>query len=139
MALTTREMEMVQDTNVVAHIERLQAKISEECRAEGATFFMVPTTKWAEQGCYANVYEYERSMTLNDFSDTHKEAYGFRPRGDFSNYTLVEIEAMLEELCQQMPETHEDDYRVVESWIQDDVQLEGSWERYERMAEALGY
>ena len=139
MALTTREMEMVQDTDVVAHIERLQAKISEECRAAGATFFMVPTTKWAEQGCYANVYEYERSMALNDFSDTHKEMYGFRPRGDFSHYTLVEIEAMLEELWLLLPETHEEDYNVLEDWAAAAVQLEGNWEKYERIAEELGY
>lgn len=139
MALTTREMEMAQDTNVVAYIERRQAAIAEECRAEGATFFMVPTTKWAEQGCYANVYEYVWSMTLNDYSDTHKELYGFRPRGDFSHFTLVEIETLLEELWAQMPESHEDDYQVLETWVGEDVQLEGNWEKYERMAEALGY
>ena len=126
MALTTREMEMVQDTNVVAHIERLQAKISEECRAEGATFFMVPTTTWAERGDYANVYEYERSMTLNEFSDTHKEAYGFRPRGDYSNHTLADFESMLEELWLQIPETHEEDYNVLEDWAAAAVQLGGS-------------
>lgn len=144
MALTAREMEMVQDTDVVAHIKRLQAKITAECEAQGATFFMVPTTKWAERGDYANVYEYELSMALNDFSDTHKEAYGFRPRGDYSGHTLVEIEAMIEELWQHMPETHEDDYQILEAWNAEQLnlavdQLDENWDKYDALAERLGY
>ena len=56
---------------------------------------MVPTTLWAERGDYANVYEYERSMALGEYSDIHKEERGFRPREDLSNLTLEGIEALI--------------------------------------------
>ena len=69
MALTAQEMEMVQDTDVVAHIERQAEAIRARAKAEGWTFFGVPSTHVAEN--YANVYEYELSMALGQFSDLH--------------------------------------------------------------------
>ena len=41
--LTAQEMEMVQDKNVVAHIERKAEEIRERAKAEGWTFFGVPS------------------------------------------------------------------------------------------------
>ena len=145
MALTSREMEMVQDTDVVAHIKRLQAKITAECEAEGATFFMVPTTKWAERGDYANVYEYELSMALNEFSDLHKEVYGFRPRGKAPQFiTLSDAHVLIDEFMNHLPETHEDDHQVLEAWNAEQLnlavdQLDENWDKYDALAERLGY
>ena len=98
MALTPREQEMMNDTDVVGHIERAAAAIKAEAEARGDTFYMLPTTIWAERGDFANVYEYERSMALGEFSDVHKETYGFRPRGDCSSMTLTDIDAVIHEL-----------------------------------------
>ena len=95
MALTNREQEMINDTDVVGHIQRVAADIKAEAEEQGSTFYMVPTTLWAERGDYANVYEYERSMALGEYSDIHKEERGFRPREDLSNLTLEGIEALI--------------------------------------------
>lgn len=145
MALTAHEMEMVQDTNVVAHIERQAEAIRARAKAEGWTFFMTPTTRGAEN--YANVYEYELSMALNSFSDFHKELHGFRPRGgDYSKLTLTDVNVMIDELSEQADRLarHEDDYQVLEAWNAKQLdlavdQLDENWDKYDAMAESLGY
>jgi len=145
MALTAHEMEMVQDTNVVAHIERQAEAIRARAKAEGWTFFMTPTTRGAEN--YANVYEYELSMALNSFSDFHKELHGFRPRGgDYSKLTLTDVNVMIDELSEQADRLarHEADYQVVEAWNAKQLdlavdQLDENWDKYDAMAERLGY
>ena len=145
MALTAHEMEMVQDTNVVAHIERQAEAIRARAKAEGWTFFMTPTTRGAEN--YANVYEYELSMALNSFSDFHKELHGFRPRGgDYSKLTLTDVNVMIDELSEQADRLarHEDDYQVLEAWNAKQLdlavdQLDENWDKYDAMAERLGY
>jgi hypothetical protein len=93
MDLTPRELEMTTDTDVVGHITREAAAIKAAADARGDSFYFIPTTAHAENGDYANVYEYERSMALNEYSDVHKEERGYRPRGDFGQLTLEEIEA----------------------------------------------
>ena len=98
MDTTPREQAMMNDTDVVGHIERAAAAIKVAAEASGDTFYMLPTTIWAERGDFANVYEYERSMALGEFSDIHKETYGFRPRGDYSSMTLTDIDAEIHEM-----------------------------------------
>lgn len=145
MALTAHEMEMVQDTNVVAHIERQAEAIRARAKAEGWTFFMTPTTHGAEN--YANVYEYELSMALNSFSDFHKELHGFRPRGgDYSKLTLTDVNVMIDELSEQADRLarHEEDYQVLEAWNAKQLdlavdQLDENWDKYDALAERLGY
>ena len=145
MALTAREMEMVQDTDVVAHIERKAEAIRERAKAEGWTFFGVPSTRGAEH--YANVYEYELSMTLCEFSDIHKEVYGFRPRGKAPKFiTLADAEVLVDEILEQQSkmERHEDDYQVLEAWNAKQLnlavdQLDENWDKYDALAEQLGY
>ena len=145
MALTAREMEMVQDTDVVAHIERQAEAIRARAKAEGWTFFGVPSALGADR--YANVYEYELSMTLGEFSDIHKEIHGFRPRGDYRGLTLSEIETIIDELMEQqakMERHHEDDYQVLEAWNAEQLnlavdQLDENWDKYDALAEKLGY
>ena len=145
MALTAHEMEMVQDTNVVAHIERQAEAIRARAKAEGWTFFMTPTTRGAEN--YANVYEYELSMALNSFSDFHKELHGFRPRGgDYSKLTLTDVNVMIDELSEQADRLArlEDDYQTLEAWNAEQLslavdQLDENWDKYDALAERLGY
>ena len=145
MALTAQEMEMVQDTNVAAHIERQAEAIRARAKAEGWTFFMTPTTRGAEN--YANVYEYELSMALNSFSDFHKELHGFRPRGgDYSKLTLTDVNVLIDELSEQADRLarHEDDYQVLEAWNAEQLslavdQIDENWDKYDALAERLGY
>ena len=146
MALTTQEMEMVQDTNVVAHIERQAEAIRARAKEEGWTFFGVPTTMHADS--YANVYEYELSMALGQFSDLHKEVYGFRPRGMAPKHlTLSDVDVLINETLEQqdkMDRRHEDDHQVLEAWNAKQLnlavdQLDENWDKYDALADKLGY
>ena len=146
MALTKREMEMVQDTDVVAHIERQAEAIRARAKAEGWTFFGVPTTIGADR--YANVYEYELEMALGQFSDLHKEVYGFRPRGMAPEFlTLSDVAVLINETLEQqdkMDRRHEDDHQVLEAWNSKQLnlavdQLDENWDKYDALADKLGY
>ena len=144
MALTAQEMEMVQDTDVVAHIERKADEIRARAKAEGWTFFGVPTTQGAER--YANVYEYELSMTLGQMSDIYKEIHGFRPRGIGAGITLSEVETIIDELYEQQDKMarHEEDYQVLETWNAKQLDLNMNhtdeyWDEFDALAEQLGY
>jgi len=98
-ALTAYEIALQDDTNVVAHLERKAAARHAQAKEEGWTFYTVPSTFDAER--FENVYEYELTMALNEFSDIHKEVYGFRPRVEFHDWTLTDVEARIHELCEQ--------------------------------------
>ena len=145
MALTAQEMEMVQDTDVVAHIERQAEAIRARAKAEGWTFFGVPTTMHADN--YANVYEYELSMALGQFSDLHKETYGFRPRGLAPKHlTLSEVDVLIDETLEQQDQMarHEEDHQVLEAWNAKQLDLamnhlDENWDEFDALAEQLGY
>lgn len=97
MGFTTQELEMLADHDVPAHVRRKVERIEARARLDGTTFYAVPAVP--EPGAYANVYEYERSMALSEFSDAYKEAHGFRPRGLAGrDFTLTEIDTMIDEL-----------------------------------------
>ena len=42
----------------------------------------------------------EREQLLTYISDVHKDAYGFRPRNSYSDYSVVELRAELDSLCE---------------------------------------
>jgi len=46
----------------------------------------------------------EREQLLTYISDVHKDAYGFRPRGSYDNYSVVELRAELDRLCEAAEE-----------------------------------
>ena len=145
MALTAQEMEMVQDTDVVGHIERLAEKYRARAKAEGWTFWGVPATIGAEN--YANVYEYELSMALGQFSDLHKEVYGFRPRGMAPEHlSLTDVGVLIDETMLQADKMarHEEDHRVLEAWNAKQLDLNMNhtdeyWDEFDALAEQLGY
>ena len=86
-------------------------------------------------------------MALNSFSDFHKELHGFRPRGgDYSKLTLTDVNVMIDELSEQADRLarHEDDYQVLETWNAEQLnlavdQLDENWDKYDALAERLGY
>ena len=143
--LTAQEMEMTQDTDVVGHIERQAEAIRARAEAEGWTFWGVPTTRGAER--YANVYEYELSMALGQFSDLHKEVYGFRPRGMAPKFlTLTDVNVLIDEALatQDKVARHEEDHQVLETWNAKQLDLNMNhtdeyWDEFDALAEQLGY
>lgn len=149
MALTPREQEMMNDTDVVGHIERAAAAIKAEAEACGDTFYMLPTTTWAERGDFANVYEYELSMALGEFSDIHKEVYGFRPRGLAPKHlTLSDVDVLISETLEQQDQMDRRDVDDVEAdleaWNATQLnlavdQLDENWDKYDALAAKMGY
>jgi len=51
---------------------------------------------WAEFGVFTP-YDFDRSRALSEYSDYHKECYGFRPCG-YSDWTLEQLEAAIADL-----------------------------------------
>jgi hypothetical protein len=90
MQFSANELKLQNNTNVAAYVEARAEEIRKECEANGSTFYMLPAIP--AEGTYANVYEYERSMAFDSYSDCHKDVYGYRPRGDFSAWTLEQLE-----------------------------------------------
>ena len=59
----------------------------------------------------------ERDQLLTYISDTHKEAYGFRPRGDYSGMSVQELSDWLDRLYEEAAEEAERIQNIEkESW-----------------------
>lgn len=103
-ALTAYEIALQNDTDVVAHIERKAAARHAQAKEGRWTFYTTPATYDAER--FENVYEYELTMALNEFSDIHKDVYNFRPRVDCHDWTLSDVEARIHRLWEQLAAAH---------------------------------
>jgi len=128
MELTARELEMTADTDVVGYIQRSAIAIKTAADARGDSFYMIPTTQWAERGDYANVYEYKRSMALDEYSDIHKEERGYRPRHGCGDLTLEGVEALISKFFPDPVEIDGRDARLeeaarIEQWCLDNLVL----------------
>lgn len=96
MKLTNEEIEMQNNTDVLGYIREQNEAYEAECKQNGSTFYMLVSEHIADD--YANVYEYEKSMAYSCYSDIYKDRNGFRPRLDWHNMTLAQIEQLLEEI-----------------------------------------
>ena len=129
MKLSARETALQNNINVAEHVAVKAAAIQKECEEQGCTFYMLPAIP--AEGEYANVYEYERSMALSAYSDTHKDVYGYRPRGDFSEWTLETIE---KETCNLLDDSVWDKTYTQEQWEGVADTLDENWSKWEKMA-----
>ena len=77
-----------------AHIEADNAEFKANAEANGATFICLTVSDpahWAEQGV-TTIAQFKRQCLLDDYSETHKEAYGFRPKWDFGSATDKQLQ-----------------------------------------------
>ena len=103
--LSARELSLLADTDVLGHIRRENAQRQAEMDAKPGLFWMMVAESVANRS--PNVYEYERDMAWDTYSDVHKELYGFRPRHDFSTWTLEDFERVNKELFEEAERTAE--------------------------------
>lgn len=86
------------------YIEAENAKWVAECEAQGATWYATTVSDpahWAEMNVFT-VEDYQRYQQISYISDTHKEVYGFRPRGyDWDNMSMDELKAWSNELSEE--------------------------------------
>ena len=108
--LTARELSLLADTDVLGWIQRenaeRQAKMDASAPVPQPGLFCMMVAESVAEDC-ANVYEYERDMAWDTYSDVHKELYGFRPRHDFSTWTLEDFERANKDLFEEAERTFE--------------------------------
>jgi hypothetical protein len=80
-----------------AHIEAKNAEFVKRCEEEAAELYYTTVSDpahWAEFDVFT-IEDYKRYSLISYISDGHKDAYGFRPRGE--NYYEWSTEALTEE------------------------------------------
>ena len=101
-ALSDRERALLSNTDVLGYIQKENEEINIRAKAEGWTFWM--TTAESIAADYNNVYDYLRDMQWSTFSDMYKESRGFRPRYNFTDWTLEDFEREIQELVKEAAE-----------------------------------
>lgn len=94
--LSPRELALQADTDVLGYIKRENAKRDAQAKAEGWSFWTLAAECVAKD--YDNVYDYLRDGAHSTFSDVYKEINNFRPRWDFSSWSLEDFERETSEL-----------------------------------------
>ena len=148
MTLTTRELGLLSNTDVLGYIQAQNAARDAQAKAEGWDFW----TNMAEAIApdYANVYELELSFARGTYADIHKEAWGFKCYVS-EDRTLEQVEAMVARLAERAAE----EYKAEQEWVAEQARMDREevalglrpnggyeleeWEVYEAAAEELGY
>ena len=152
MALTSRELALLANTDVLGYIRAQNAARDAQAKAEGWEFWTLMAEEIASD--YANAYELELSFARGTYADVHKDAWGFK--GYVSDeLTLEQVEAEIEELAEMAAE----EYKAEQEWLAEQKQMERDqialgltdsmscgeevvleeWEVYENKAEEAGY
>jgi len=134
--LSARELSLLADTDVLGHIRRENAERQVQMDATPGLFCMMVAEAVAEDR--ANVYEYERDMAWDTYSDVYKELYNFRPRHDFSTWTLEDFERANKELFEEAERTYEARKAEWEAekvyWAEEEKRMAAEAEEYRLIA-----
>lgn len=89
----------------VAYAKEINAERTAQAKAEGWTFWtLLPEDlEFYDENGYESAYDYERSSSFQELSDTFKEINGWRPRGiySFEQMDLAAIENEILRLLNQ--------------------------------------
>ena len=152
MTFTTRELGLLNNTDVLGYIQAQNAARNAQAKAEGWQFWTLMAEEIASE--YANVYEMELCFARSAYSDTHKEWSGRRSYVS-DELTLEQVEAEVSRMAKWAAE----EYEAEQAWLAEQKQMERDmialgltdtmscgeeveleeWEVYEAMAEAAGY
>ena len=150
MTLSARELNLLSNTDVLGYIRQQNAERNAQAEAEGWDAWSTMPESLA--GEYANVYELELMYARGTYSDVYKSARYGRPRFNYSDYTLAELEELIESLQEEV----EANWKQEELWRAEEERLHREaitmgieepteeteleeWEVYEAKAEACGY
>ena len=149
MTLTTRELGLLGNTDVLGYIRAQNAARDAQAVAEGWDFWTNMSEDLA--GEYANVYELELCSARDAYCEWHKDVWGTK-RMPSKDMTLAEVEA--ENV--RMAQTANEQWEAEKQWeaeqallareeialglaeAPEEVELE-DWEIYEAKAEAMGF
>jgi len=149
MTLTTRELNLLSNTDVLGYIQAQNAERNAQAVAEGWEFWTNMSEDLA--GEYANVYELELRSARDAYYEWHKDVWGCK-RMPAEDMTLEEVWAANARMAQDAEEQWkaEQEWRAEQEKLErdeitlgvveptEDVELE-EWEIYEAKAEAAGY
>ena len=149
MTLSSRELGLLSNTDVLGYIQARNAELNAQAKAEGWEFWTLMAESLADE--YSNVYEMELEFARSAYSDAHKDWAGCRSYVS-EELTLEQVEAEVSKLA----EWAEQEWKAEQEWLAEqdrmdreeialglaeptpEVELE-EWEIYENMAEAAGY
>ena len=139
MELTSTELAALTATEYAV---LLNEETRREAAESGCTFFgtLVEEAEfWGRLGVHTGL-DLALSNAKGFYSDLYKDIHNFRPRKNFEGYTLKEIEDEIDALL-KVSSGYDEEYTEeerIEMWGEN-VSLEGDHEKYESMAEALGF
>ena len=150
MTLSARELSLLSNTDVQGYIRQQNAERNAQGKAEGWDAWSLMSESLADK--YVNVYELELMFAQCVYSDVYKSARYSRPRFDYSDLTLAELEAEIDELQAEAEANwkQEELWRAEEERIHreaialgleeptEEVELE-DWEVWEAKAEWMGF
>ena len=148
MTLTSRELSLKSNTDVLGYIQAANERVNTQAVAEGWSFWTLMSEELAEE--VANVYELELRFAQGTYSDVYKEWCGCRPSIN-RELTLVELEAEIswmsrsieqniidEQLWQEEQDNlHREDIAMGVTPPTPETVLE-AWEIWEARAEEVG-
>ncbi len=149
MTLTSHELSLKSNTDVLGYIQAANERVNTQAVAEGWSFWTLMAEELAEE--VANVYELELRFAQGTYSDVYKEWCGCRPSINLE-LTLSELEEEIIWLSRSIEQSIIDEQRWQEEQDkldreeiamgtrepEEDTALE-QWEIYEAKAEEVGY
>ena len=152
MTLSSRELGLLSNTDVLGYIQARNAELNAQAKAEGWEFWTLMAESLADE--YSNVYEMELEFARAAYSDTHKDWAGCRSSVS-EELTLEQVEAEVSKLAEWAAE----EYKAEQEWLAEQKQMERDqialgltdamacgeeveleeWEVYETKAEEAGY
>ncbi len=94
----TEEELYLRATPVLEHIIQANKVWADQCKARGETWFAQAPTDHDYVSRWDNAYEYELDMAKSVYSDCYKDIYGFRPRKQWGEATLSQVEGCISRL-----------------------------------------
>ena len=153
MTLSSRELGLLSNTDVLGYIQAQNAERDAQAKAEGWEFWTLMAESLADE--VANVYELELRFARGTYSDVFKEWSGIRPHSNYSRMSLEELEGEIAWMSRSIEES------IVQEriWLEEQKQMERDqialgltdslscgeevefeeWEVYEAKAEEVGY
>ena len=152
MTLSSRELGLLSNTDVLGYIQAQNARVNAQAKAEGWEFWTLMSEELASE--FSNAYELELSFARGTYADAHKDAWGIK---GYTNpeHTLEQVEAEVEELSEMAAE----EFKAEQEWLAEQKQMERDqialgltdsmacgeevqleeWEVYEAKAEEAGF
>ena len=125
MTLTSRELSLKSNTDVLGYIQAANERVNTQAVAEGWSFWTLMAESLAEE--VTNVYELELRFAQGTYSDVFKDWSGCRPHSNYSRMTLVELEGEIAWMSRSIDES-----------IKQDREWEAEMDRQDREEIAMG-